>query len=272
MRVLFALLLFWLPLTASAQSSSIADYLDDVLEAVVQPDGSVCYSALTEGPAREALGSALRGIKKFDPAGLDTDAEKLAFWSNAYNALMLDAVSRYPNRSNVLGDDEGRTFFKTPMSAGGLMLTLDELENVILRKQDTDRPQLRRLQVGELDPRLHVALNCAAVSCPPLQRAAFRASTLDQTLDRAFAAWVNDPDHFTVQNGTLVASSLIDWFGSDFDSDQPAGDFLLSHMSEERDGYAALKSKLEGRTSSQIKAAGARYVYDWTVNRARSCR
>ncbi len=272
MRVLLVFLLLSLPLVACAQSPSIADHLDDVLEAVVQPDGSVCYSALSDGPAREALDAALLGIETFDPASLDTDDEKLAFWSNAYNALMLDAVSQHPNRSGVLDGDEGRIFFKTPMPAGGTTLTLDELENVILRKQDSDRPELRRFQVDTLDPRLHVALNCAAVSCPPLQRAAFRPATLDRELDQAFSGWVNAPTHFTVDDGTLVASSLIDWFGSDFDSGQPAGDFLLSHMSMGRPGYAALKSKLEGKTSAQLKANGTRYAYDWTVNRARSCR
>ncbi len=272
MRFLFALLLASLPLTACAQPSAYVDHLDAVLESVVQPDGSVCYARLAEGPARESLSAALRGIKKLDPVELRTDSDKLAFWSNAYNALMLDAVSQHPERTDVLGSDEGRTFFKTPMQAGGVRLTLDELENVILRRQDTDRSELRRLQVATIDPRVHVALNCAAVSCPPLQRSAFRTSTLDRQLDRAFAAWVGKPAHFTVDGGTLVASSLIDWFGADFDTSQPAGDFLLSHMSTNRPGYAALKSKLEGKTSAQIKAGGARYAYDWKVNRTRTCR
>ncbi len=272
MRLLLALLLLSLPLTAVAQSDSYTAHLDAVLETVVQPDGSVCYASLTDGPARASLDAALSGIRKVDPATLRTDDAKLAFWSNAYNALMLDAVSKQPNRANVLGSDEGRVFFKTPMRAGGMRLTLDELENVILRRQPTDRADLRRLRVTTVDPRLHVALNCAAVSCPPLQRSAFRTRTLDRQLDRAFAAWVDNPSHFSVRNGTLVASSLIDWFAPDFDIDQPAGDLLLARMSPNRPNYAALKAKLEGKTSAQIKAAGTRYAYDWTVNRARSCR
>jgi hypothetical protein len=268
--LLLAALLALAP-SARAQTDP-ARSLDVVLQTVVEPDGSVCYSALTDGPARHALNAALKDIRDADPTALRTDADKLAFWANAYNALMLDAVSRRPGRANVLGDDDGAAFFRTPMRAAGLSLTLDELENVILRRQPTERAELRRLRVDAVDPRLHVALNCAAVSCPPLPRRAFRAATLDRTLDRAFAVWVNDPAHFRVENGTLVASSLIDWFGSDFDQDQPAGDLLLAYMAQRRPDYAQLRTLLAGNTSADLKAAGTRYAYDWTVHRARRCR
>ena len=130
---------------------------------------------------------------------------------------------------------------------------------------------LKIFQTDRLDPRLHVGLNCAALSCPRLRRQAFTAQTLDAELDAAMRDFAAGPAHFRVEDDRLVLSSLLDWYGPDFDQPGlPAGDLLVQHMPPSRPGYAALKTALSGRTSAQIKAlANVQFEYLWEVNRAK---
>ncbi len=245
-----------------------------VLQAVVTDDGSVRYGLLGRAPHRARLDSVLAAIETYDLATLRTDADKMAFWINAYNALMLDAIAGQPGRQNVLGSDDGALFFKTPHTVGGVRVTLDEVENVILRRK-SGPAALEKLQVQTLDPRLHVALNCAAVSCPRLRREAFTPARLDALLDAGMRDFAGSPRHFDVQNGEVLVSSLLDWFGADFDARGAAGPWVLGFMRPDRPHYALLRRALAGRDSRALRDAArrgsaprVRFFYDWTVRRA----
>jgi hypothetical protein len=72
-----------------------------------------------------------------------------------------------------------------------------------------------------------------------------------------------------VDDGKLVASKLLDWFGDDFDrAGKPAGDFLLDYLDADHPQAAELRGLLEGRTAKDLASQGADFEYDWTVNRA----
>ena len=107
-------------------------------------------------------------------AGLNADAargepswrrdQRMAFWINAYNALTLQAiVNHYPIRgggwfsrgpSPSIRQIPGVwTTLKWPVA--GKTVTLDDIEHKILRPQFAE-------------PRIHFAINCASVGCPPL--------------------------------------------------------------------------------------------------------
>ena len=139
------------------------------------------------------------------------------------------------------------------------------------RRQPTTT--LSALQVRALDPRIHVGLNCAAVSCPRLRREAFTPDRVDEQLDDALADFANDARFADVDGNTVAFTTLLDWFGEDFDaSGQPAGDFFLAAMSPSRPGYATIRPILEGRDAVALRThvfatPGLSFVYDWTVNR-----
>lgn len=141
---------------------------------------------------------------------------------------------------------------------------------VILRREEGPA-HLESLRVDTLDPRLHVGINCAAVSCPRLRPRAFTASNVDDELDRAMRDFVRSEHHVRMDGRVLVLSSILDWFGGDFDRpEQPAGDFLLAYMAKDRRDYAALRSRLQGKTSEEIKHdRNVRFEYDWRLNSAR---
>ena len=249
--------------------------LNRVLGAVVQADGRVDYRALARSH-RADLDAALGAIAEQDPAALRSDAQKTAFLVNAYNARILERVLAHPRATNLERQGLFGAFFETPFPIAGTRATLNQIEHGGLRRQrQVDGAAvpagLRALRPSRLDPRIHVALNCAAISCPPLQPRAFSARTLSATLDRAMREWTASSRFATASGGTVTLSSLADWFGADWETRQrPLGDALLAAMPPGRSDAAAIRSALRGKTRAQLKAArNVRFAYDWTVNRAR---
>ena len=88
------------------------------------------------------------------------------------------------------------------MAAAG-RVTLDDIEHQILRRELKE-------------PRIHFAINCASVSCPPLPPEPYRAATLDTQLDEAARRYLASPEGLRVDGDTLRVSSILDWYGQDF--------------------------------------------------------
>lgn len=237
----------------------------DLLGRAVTTDGLVRYD-LIAGPLRDDFEEVVTAIGRFDASTLETDAEKLAFWINAYNVKMVERVLAAGIPANIerAGFD---TFFETPVRVAGRAVTLDQIEHVILRRLEGPAG-LDALAVERLDPRIHVGLNCGAVACPRLR--AFAAANVGAELDRAMHEFVNSPRHARFEGGTAVLSSLLDWFGSDFDSTgEPAGDYLLGFMAGDRPDADRLRRLFEGRSAAELKAlSNVRFSYDWDLNAA----
>lgn len=178
-------------------------------------------------------------------------AEQRAYWINLYNAATTRIVlDHYPIKS-IRDISLGPGVFDFgPWSAKavqveGERLSLDDIEHGILR------PIWR-------DPRLHYALNCAALSCPSLQPVAFTAANTDQLLEAAARAYVNDPRGVRIANGRLVVSSIYNWYRADFGPDEAA---VMAHLRH----YAApaLAARL-----ARFRAPDD-YAYDWRLIDAR---
>lgn len=266
-RLPLALALIVLALPVRAQPA-VERPLDRALSAAVRPDGRVDYGALAAD--RSALDAALAAIAAQDPAALRSDAQKTAFLVNAYNAHVLDRVlahrARHLEREGLFAE-----FFETPVRVAGVSVTLNQVEHGALRQQGRVDGRavpatLRALRPRRLDPRVHAALNCAAVSCPPLRARAYRAATLDRDLGRQYAAFLDSDRAVRVEDGAVVLSSVFDWFAPDFEARGPLGDVLLADMAPRR--AAALRPRLAGRSAADFRRARA-FAYDWTVNRSR---
>ena len=94
------------------------------------------------------------------------------------------------------------------------------------------------------EPRIHFALNCASVSCPPLLREPFRSEVLEQQLERVAADFVNHPTRNSIDmdQHQLRTVEIFSWFGEDF---------ILKYGTEE---FAHL---------SKIEAAALNFVYQY---------
>ena len=253
---------------APRAQAGVEDPLDRVLAGVVGRDGRVDYGLLASR-YRDDLADALQAVEVQDPGLLRSDDQKTAFLTNAYNAHVLARVVASPRAQNLERQGLFDDFFQRPVRVAGRSMTLNQLEHGVLRRQSrvdgaAVPAALRALRPARLDYRIHAALNCAAVSCPPLQRRAFRAATLDRDLAAAFSAFAASPRAARLDGRTLVLSSLFDWFADDFEAGgRTVGDVLLSAGAP-----SALRSRLAGESAAELRRdRSARFEYDWTVNR-----
>ncbi len=174
--------------------------------------------------------------------------EQMAFYINAYNAWTIKLIlTRYPDVKSIwdLGSRIFRwnsPFKKKIARIDGKEMSLDDIEHGILR------PRFK-------DPRVHFAVNCASKSCPPLRSKPYRGEVLDQQLDEAARAFINDPRNNRLEGKKLHISSIFKWFKEDFGEDI-VGFFL-------KFAHGDLKKGLESeRGQIQVEYLD----YDWSLN------
>ncbi len=176
--------------------------LDAVLGAVVHGE-SVDYVALSRDH-RARLDRYLTHLAAIEPDALPR-AERIALYINAYNATVLAAVAaRY--RPGYRPDAASFGLFDEPLvHLGGTTMSLNDLEH-------------RELRARFAEPRVHVALSCAARSCPPLLPRAYTGTDLERTLEANMRRFLGDPTRNQIDrtSRTLRLSRIFDWYAADF--------------------------------------------------------
>lgn len=206
-------------------------------------------------------------LRNFDPRELTNDDQKLAFWINLYNALILDAVISYRVRVSVTEGFLGvLSFFKRAAYAiGGIRTTADDIEHGILRR-NRGNPYIPGLQFGpddprlewmvsEVDPRIHFALNCASRSCPPI--GVYSADQIDRQLDIAASNFINQEVELDPESATLTTSKIFHWYRRDFGGKQGLIAFIHGYLDEDRQNWL---TKNLSRTNIRYKP------YGWVLN------
>ena len=175
---------------------------DRLLKAHVKR-GKVDYASIKSNESTRAeLERYLKAVGSASLVGMGKK-DRLAFYLNAYNALVIDAiVRRWPKIRSVM---KVKGFFdKTTHRVAGKRVTLNQLENKIIR------PRFK-------DARIHFALVCGAQSCPPLRSGAFDGASLDRVLDRLTRAFINSREGVEVgPTGEVRVSQLFKWYADDF--------------------------------------------------------
>ncbi|MCL7419743.1 MAG: DUF547 domain-containing protein [Methylobacter sp.] len=185
-----------------------------------------------------SLDKAYRELAAFKLENLASREEKLAFYINAYNLLALKMVADHWPTESI--KDAGSLFSpvwdKPAGELGGKAVTLGEVEHEILRP------------MGE--PRIHLAIVCASVSCPDLRREPFMASRLDEQLNEQTRGFLNNQDKgLKIEKKTIRVSKIFDWFEADFKGYGGVPDFIKRYKTDLPD----LKIKAD-------------IPYDWAVN------
>ena len=222
--------------------------LGKVLSVHVQ-HGLVNYKALQSAPMElnqflEEAGAV--GKAEF---GSWTREQRLAFLINVYNASVLKlVVTHYPVKS--IKDIGGilQSPWKLPaVRLWGENTSLDQLEHGILRKQFEE-------------PRIHFAIVCGAISCPPLRSEPYVSDRLEVQLQNQAETFLrtsgkNDVDR---KSKTLALSSIFEWFASDF---TVQGKTLVE----------AITPYLQPQDAEAVKTGGFKVrfqKYDWSLNAA----
>jgi hypothetical protein len=206
----------------------------------------VAYAKINE-VERKRLDDYLSALSAVRISDYSRD-EQRAYWINLYNALTMDVVLEHYPIASIREISISPGFFsigpwgKKLIRVEGEELSLDDIEHRILR------PIWK-------DPRIHYAVNCAALGCPKLMPSVFTASNTEELLEQGARDYINSEYGARFDSDTrLVASSLYDWYQVDFGGDETG---VVSHLRL----YAGpvLKAKLEGMTEVYD------FDYDWTL-------
>jgi len=169
--------------------------------------------------------------------------EELAYWINAYNALVIHAI---------LNGGSPRTIFsrigffkKNKYHVNGQRLSLYDIEHDMLLPLS--------------DPRIHFAINCASRSRPKIKDQAYSAENLDAELTQAATDFINDTmrNHFDHSMNIASISKIFDWFKGEFVKHSGSvEEYLAQYIKDEKVANALREGNYK------IKYL----VYDWSLN------
>ncbi|MGD8540694.1 MAG: DUF547 domain-containing protein [Desulfobacteraceae bacterium] len=195
---------------------------------------------------RAKLKEYLEYLAGINPDDLSRD-DAFAYYINLYNAATIDLVlENYPGIDSIkdIGGIFGNPWKIEFITLKGKKVHLDHVEHEILR------PLYQ-------DPRLHFAVNCASLGCPPLHDKPFEGETLGATLDELTRQNMADPAHTRLEGDDLYVSKVFDWFGEDWGKTEDKVAFVQKYSSREQ---AAKIDRLGGRLNLKYSE------WDWTLN------
>ena len=226
----------------------------ELLNTHVDQSGMINYATLQKN--REPLDTFLKTLTNIPQETYNgwTQNDQLAFWINAYNAITLrEIVDHYPiqkgsliNRSlypeNSIRQING-VWGKNTTHLLGQDITLHQIENAIIRSQFNE-------------PRIHFAIVCASLGCPPLRNEAFIGPKLEAQLSDQTRKFLADPAKFTINSKKkkIQLSPIFDWFESDF-NETSIRDFIAQYAPEGSVAYI-----------NDPKFKIKHLDYDWSLN------
>ena len=190
-----------------------------------------------------------------------TNDEQLSFLINAYNGFTLQLIiqnyAKFQSGKVESIKDLG-SFFSSPWKQSFFTL--------LGKKRHLDSIEHDMIRVWFERPRIHVALVCAAVSCPPLRNQAFVADKLDQQLDDQMTKFLSDDQRNTIKlsDNRVYLSPIFKWYGEDFEKGQQGFTSLKDLINVYQTDMADDPQQL---TWLQKQDFDIRYLdYDWRLN------
>ena len=169
--------------------------------------------------------------------------QKISFWINAYNLLVIDLIiSNAPDISiQHIGGIVGDPWNIYSWKIGGDTYSLEQIH----------QEQLRPLK----EPRIHFALTCGAISCPPIKKTPYYAKKIYSQLEKQTAQYIASPQGTRLRDADrrnetrkqVYTSPIFKWYRVDFNRGKVA-DFLASYLDM---NHAELADSLE---------------FDWELN------
>ncbi|MGW9684127.1 DUF547 domain-containing protein [Flagellimonas sp. 2504JD1-5] len=197
-------------------------------------NGRVAYNKIKANPSE--LNELVEQAKTINISKSDA-ANYQAFWINGYNISVIKGiVEHYPLKSPL---DVSGFFDKTKHNIGGMEITLNDIENKLLRAN------------FPTEARFHFVLVCAGIGCPPIIAKAYLPNTLDAQIQQQTELALNDSNFVRIKGKKVNLSQIFEWYKGDFTQD---GKSLLDFVNLYR------KEKLDGKSKVGY------YPYDWALN------
>ncbi len=257
-RICSLLCLWMVPLIAAGQFDH--ELWDNLLkEHLLLIDGGkatqVDYSGMAQD--RQQLQEYLGQIAAIERASFDrwSKDEQLAFLINTYNAWTVELIlSEYPLRSiRSIGFLPGAAWRRDIVSLFGEQVSLDDVEHGMIRGWGLYK-----------EPRIHFAVNCAAIGCPALRAEAYQGDRLQQQLEDSTRLFLSDRQRNYLADDAIYVSRIFNWYEEDFEQGWTGIDSVQQFLAE----YAiALGLGEEQRAALLSGDIALRYLrYDWGLN------
>lgn len=222
---------------------------DALLKAHVDAEtGMVDYEALKAAES-ELDGYLVDVVASADLEPL-SEEETFAFYVNAYNAYTIKLIlERYPEIKSIR--DYKEPWKQERWAVAGETLSLDQIEHTKLR------PVYQ-------DPRIHFAVNCASIGCPPLRAEAYTGADLEAQLEAATKGTLSSSKYVEVKKGKLYLTKILEWYGDDFTNPEFKG------HEESVAQYVAKYAAEDVVSLVEEKGAKTRVAYknyDWNLNK-----
>ncbi|MFC1851284.1 DUF547 domain-containing protein [candidate division CSSED10-310 bacterium] len=271
--------IYLIVLSATSQAQEIDNssdkgalfFYDDyasILKQYVDDEALVAYKSLQANRQRlDNFVALLEGVQD-STYNKWTSTEKIAFWINAYNALTLVAIiDHYPIKASGLSsfrfpENSIRqipgVWKKLQFTVKGKRVTLDEIEHKILRAQFKEA-------------RIHMALVCASIGCPPLRNEPYTGAQLEKQLDDQSRLFLSLSRNFKIDRARkkVYLSSIFNWFKSDFEVQNSPGKSISGQgkaLSAVLNFIAKYLSANQRNYLLQASYSIDYLEYDWSLN------
>lgn len=215
--------------------------------------------ARTTSDTRRLLDQQRTLLAEFNPEKLTGKYESIAFWLNAYNFFMIDHLLTNLQGGRLVEsvwDYGGRyspfkkhLFERDLFTVGGTSYSLSTIEKGILLGEDYQRR-------GWKEARVHYAVNCASVGCPPLRMQLYTGDNTDALMTENTIRSLKVPRQMFIEGSNLYLSELFKWYREDFE--QEAGsirDFIKAYTDQQLHKQIDLSDRIL-------------YInYDWSLNK-----
>lgn len=223
-------------------------------------DGGVATQLDYSGMAadRRELQIYLAGIAEVPRSTFDSwsTPAQLAFLINAYNAYTVDVIlQEYPDIDSIrdIGFFLSSAWNQNFAKLFGEPVTLDDIEHGMIRGWGLYN-----------EPRIHFAVNCAAIGCPALRGEAFVSDKLEMQLEDSTKKFLSDRSRNYFDNGRMYISSIFDWYEEDFEKGWGGVDSVAEFLA----AYGA-ELNVDEATTNKLLADDIRIrhlKYDWGLN------
>ncbi len=217
-------------------------------------NGLVKYKELKDD---RRLDKYIKQLESTNPQKIMNEKNLLAFWINAYNAYTLKfIIEEYPVESIndlhwgglYIGSLLGTTIWDDEIIViNGSELSLNNIEHDIIRKKFDEE-------------RIHFALVCASISCPPLLNEAYEGYKLDKQLGEQAELFFNDvtKNKFDKNTQTVYLSKILSWYEDDFGGNEQA---ILNYALQ------FIDKKTANYIKSNLSEWNIKYMpYNWDLN------
>ncbi len=265
-RQLTLVLLLTVGLVGTGQSTVAKNSFDhnhqlysEILQSNVKT-GMVNYKKLKKTP--KSLNAYLFKLSRVKKSQFNqwSKQQQLAFLINLYNATTLKLIiDHYPLTSiKRIGNWLRGPWDQPVVKLFGKRITLNNLEHQVIRQRYNE-------------PRIHLALVCAAKGCPVLRNEAYTAKKLNAQLNSQTKQLLRNPFKFRIDRQAKIVyiSPIFKWYGGDFISKySPKNGF--NGFNKQQQSVMNFCSKYLAPREQQLLRKGGYSIkflsYDWSLN------